>query len=357
MADQPKLTEEQICQWLINNPEASVRVMRDVRSANFVHGQISTSRRLDNSFSDLDLKGCLKSIFGTITKVVGAERCSIFLFDPLQKDLFTFVFDASGDIAESDVFSAVSEDRVSEDKSLSVTGKRRQQMMKDYGFTSTDLALMSQNSKLVAKAKTITEKKKPVGIRIPLGVGFAGNVAKSLKSIRVKDAYSDPRFSDTMDRKTGFKTKSVLCLPIFGIEAGGSGEKELLGVSTIINKHGDQEFTQADEDMFEQLLVLVGLSLKASALYEESRTDELFATTIALNNGESFKMARTQAFEAEALLKMAQQLYKDEDVKSLIKTMVNTAKEIMCADKASIFVINKETNMVNMAKLASIISF
>lgn len=52
------------------------------------------------------------------------------------------------------------------------------------------------------------------GIRIPVGQGIAGTVALSGDIINIPDAYNDPRFNPDIDTLTGFKTKSILCLPL-----------------------------------------------------------------------------------------------------------------------------------------------
>ena len=51
-------------------------------------------------------------------------------------------------------------------------------------------------------------------IRFPVGAGIAGAVAQSGQSIRIDDAYADPRFNREVDKQTGFRTRSILCLPI-----------------------------------------------------------------------------------------------------------------------------------------------
>lgn len=48
--------------------------------------------------------------------------------------------------------------------------------------------------------------------------GIAGLVAKTGVTVNVKDAYLDPRFNKEIDQKTGFITRSILCLPILGNE-------------------------------------------------------------------------------------------------------------------------------------------
>ncbi len=65
-------------------------------------------------------------------------------------------------------------------------------------------------------------------VRIPLGEGIAGSAALSGKPILVEDVSSDPRFSDKVDKRTGFKTKAVICLPL-------KIRDSVIGVVEIVN--------------------------------------------------------------------------------------------------------------------------
>lgn len=67
-------------------------------------------------------------------------------------------------------------------------------------------------------------------IRIPLDSGFVGYAIKNNQTLIIDDAYEDPRFNPTIDQKTGYRTKAVLCIPI----EDGSGE--VIGAFQAINK-------------------------------------------------------------------------------------------------------------------------
>jgi len=51
-------------------------------------------------------------------------------------------------------------------------------------------------------------------IRLPLGVGIAGHVAVTGEIVNIPDAYADPRFNPEVDKRTGYHTRNILCLPI-----------------------------------------------------------------------------------------------------------------------------------------------
>jgi len=79
-------------------------------------------------------------------------------------------------------------------------------------------------------------------IKIPYGKGIAGCVASTGKSLNIPDAYKDPRFNRSIDQKTGYKTKSILCLPILN-ENG-----QCIAVAEAINKLSDQTKNDDDDD-------------------------------------------------------------------------------------------------------------
>lgn len=55
---------------------------------------------------------------------------------------------------------------------------------------------------------------KPLHVRMPLGRGIASEVATTGKPLRVSDAYSRPLFNAEVDRGSGFRTRSILCVPV-----------------------------------------------------------------------------------------------------------------------------------------------
>ena len=60
----------------------------------------------------------------------------------------------------------------------------------------------------------IAEKSEIGEIRFPVGQGIAGEAAQNLSVINIEDAYEDGRFNPAIDRQTGFRTRSVLCRPL-----------------------------------------------------------------------------------------------------------------------------------------------
>jgi len=117
-------------------------------------------------------------------------------------------------------------------------------------------------------------------IRVKLGRGIAGTVAETGEVINITDAYQDPRFNRDVDLTTGYRTHTILCVPMR--DARG----EVTGVLQALNKH---QGTFDDEDA-ELLLALGGQAAGAienALLHEEiSRLFEGFvsASVVAIES-------------------------------------------------------------------------
>ena len=118
-----------------------------------------------------------------------------------------------------------------------------------------------------------TQKLEINEIRIPLGVGIAGTVAKTRALINISDAYADPRFDPTFDKQTGYRTRSILCLPLIG-----NGDS-LVGVIQVLNKKNRQTFDEIDESL------LAGLSDHITVALERGRLIEAYIEKERLEEG------------------------------------------------------------------------
>jgi GAF domain-containing protein len=99
-------------------------------------------------------------------------------------------------------------------------------------------------------------------IRVRVGHGIAGTVAKTGKAIRLKDAYTDSRFEPEWDLFTGYRTKSMLAAPL------KNHMGRTIGVIQVLNKTTGEEFTAEDE------AILSALSTQAAVAIDkgEART-------------------------------------------------------------------------------------
>ncbi|MFZ2491085.1 MAG: GspE/PulE family protein [Thermoanaerobaculia bacterium] len=103
----------------------------------------------------------------------------------------------------------------------------------------------------------------PKEIRVPKSfASIAGFTALARKTVNIKDAYEAPelakfhpslRFDQRWDKQSGFRTRSVLAVPIMF-------EKYLLGVVQLINKQHGGAFTSQDEDSAEEIARMLGIA-------------------------------------------------------------------------------------------------
>ncbi len=102
-----------------------------------------------------------------------------------------------------------------------------------------------------------------VNIRISMDQGIAGMVATSGQTLNIADAYENPTFNQTIDKKTGYRTKAILCMPI-------KSDDKVIGVLQLINKlTGSGVFSTDDEDVMSIFLAIAGPILAESNLYEQ----------------------------------------------------------------------------------------
>jgi GAF domain-containing protein len=96
-------------------------------------------------------------------------------------------------------------------------------------------------------------------VRVPLDSGIAGAAATSGAAVRVDDAYADPRFNPAVDRATGFRTRSILCLPLHDTRG------EVFAVTQLLNRRDGQPFDERDERRFAEFATSLGVLLESVA--------------------------------------------------------------------------------------------
>lgn len=95
-------------------------------------------------------------------------------------------------------------------------------------------------------------------IRIPVGNGIAGAVFTSGKMINSRDPYSDSRFLSDVDKQTGYKTSSILCMPIILSNGRVSGVIEVLNKRSRTKPGQRVFFTKQDETTLDHVCRLSG---------------------------------------------------------------------------------------------------
>ncbi|WP_457569838.1 GAF domain-containing protein [Desulfurobacterium sp.] len=79
-------------------------------------------------------------------------------------------------------------------------------------------------------------------IRVPWDKGIVGYVFQKKEPVIIDDAYADPRFNKEVDKKTGYRTRNIIAVPMF------DKNKRIVGVYQAINKK-DGRFTEEDKEL------------------------------------------------------------------------------------------------------------
>ncbi len=148
--------------------------------------------------SEIDLGTMLQKVMGEATRMLNAERSTLFLNDEKSGELFS----------------------------------------------------------RIAQGDSIGE------IRLPNHVGIAGTVLTSGETINIPYAYADLRFSPAFDKKTGYFTRSILCVPIINKDG------KAIGVTQVLNKLNGT-FTNEDESRLKAFTAHVSIALENAKLFED----------------------------------------------------------------------------------------
>ena len=93
-------------------------------------------------------------------------------------------------------------------------------------------------------------------------MGIAGAVFTSGKTINIPYAYADLRFNPAFDKKTGYFTRSILCIPVVNKDG------KTIGVTQVLNKSGGP-FTDEDETRLKAFTAQISIALENAKLFED----------------------------------------------------------------------------------------
>lgn len=180
--------------------------------------------------NDLDVRSLCHKILQNVSMLTSADRCSLFLVrgerEEPERHFFSTLFDVSPD-------------------------------------------------------STLEQIESKEEIRVPWGTGIVGYVATAGEPVHISDCYHDERFSDVVDKKTGYKTRNMLCAPIFDIFGEVMGVAQVINKTTIITSKDcdqsssseDADFDDKDMQVFSQYLQFCGIGLRNAQLFERSQLE------------------------------------------------------------------------------------
>ena len=154
-------------------------------------------------------------------------------------------------------------------------------------------------------------------IRFPSTLGIAGSVfTTGVAEIITADAYDNERFNQEVDRRTGYRTRNILCVPI------RNKNREVIGVTQALNKRA------GDFDLEDQRL-LEGLSQQASA---------------ALENAALFEKVERQQREEAMLLEVVSSIVSEIRLGPLLEKILTAATQLLDSDRGTLFLHDTKRN-------------
>ncbi|MEI6126873.1 MAG: GAF domain-containing sensor histidine kinase [Pseudomonadota bacterium] len=137
---------------------------------------------------------------------------------------------------------------------------------------ASSLALFDEKTKEFVFEIVLGEKDfETKQLRINYDEGIIGYVARTGMAKNIKDAYADSNFTPRVDRKTGFKTRSILAVPMIR-------RQRLIGVIEVLNKKNDSAFTDEDQSILEILAHQAAIAIENVRLYKENLEKERLAS-------------------------------------------------------------------------------
>ena len=217
------LSKKDLDDLLTNHPRVSRNIMREftvrVRQANdnVVHQleieRSNTSTQLQKLSklieasrsvnSTLDLEKLLGLILDAAVKSTDADRGTVYLIDPIKNELWSKVFGGENMIE----------------------------------------------------------------IHLPLGKGIAGYVAQTGETINIPDAYNDPRFNPEVDKRSGYRTRNMLCMPM------KNKDGNIIGVFQLLNRKAGS-FSADDEHFIDAFSAHASIAVENARLAQEMVANE-----------------------------------------------------------------------------------
>jgi sigma-B regulation protein RsbU (phosphoserine phosphatase) len=114
-----------------------------------------------------------------------------------------------------------------------------------------------------------------IEIVLERGVGIAGHVVETGESVSIADVQSDPRFDSTTDVRTGFTTKTMLCVPL------RMPEGTVVGSLQAINAR-DGQFSREELAYLESFAALSAVAVEREQLAQEAVRAQMLSTELNL---------------------------------------------------------------------------
>uniref|UniRef100_A0A3Q3G777 Phosphodiesterase n=1 Tax=Kryptolebias marmoratus TaxID=37003 RepID=A0A3Q3G777_KRYMA len=169
-------------------------------------------------------------------------------------------------------------------------------------------------------------------VQVPWGKGIIGYVAEHGETVNISNAYEDHRFSDEIDKLTGYKTQTILCMAIC------NSDGEVIGVVQAINKNPmGTPFTEDDEKVLQMYLPFCGISISNAKLFSESRKE--------------YERSR-------ALLEVVNDLFEEQtDLEKIVRKIMQRALTLLQCERCSVLLLEDiDSPVVKFSKMFELMS-
>lgn len=164
-------------------------------------------------------------------------------------------------------------------------------------------------------------------VTMSIDSGIAGHVAKTGETVNIVDAYQDPRFNSSVDKATGYRTNTILCMPVL-YEGTIVAVAQLINKLDRVNKDGTRirrVFNKRDEELFVTFSTFTGVSLRncrinVNLMKEKKKSEAILDVVTLLSNTDI------------------------RDVNKICQHVMLGAKKLLSADRSSLFLVDKERN-------------
>ena len=151
---------------------------------------------------------------------------------------------------------------------------------------STVYELDDRSNELVVRLARGEKNGPPLGrVTLKVGEGIAGTVVKTGKPMVIQDVSQEKKFNDKIDRLTGFRTKSAICVPLLL-------RNRPIGALQVINKKSGEPFFRSDLEILFAIAQHVSIAMENASLYR--RLEESFAVTTQELRITQEKLIRTE---------------------------------------------------------------
>jgi signal transduction histidine kinase len=169
-------------------------------------------------------------------------------------------------------------------------------------------------------------------IRLPVGRGVAGWVARTGKPVAVADAYQDPRFDPAVDRRSGYRTRSIACAPLLARNG------QVAGVLEVVHRKpgvfGEEEQR-----------IVAAMASQAAVAVENAR---LFAE--AAERNAALDLARAdlehRLAELDLLLGVERRLSSAPDLAAGIDAVLERALQVIRADAGAVLLVEDRSGQL-----------